>query len=240
MFLDHPPSLSFPQSPPLEDPPRQPLLLRKVLHCSFYFEARNVKTKSYFLLLLPVLATWAGSFSSSLEFVFFVKTSLDAVHHCHNHLLMLIIVKNSTIPPFFSDHNHYHHGHHHHHHHLSPTCTRNPTSWPLSQTPFIFSSSLTITPWQSQSQWSGEKLMIKVWSICLNVSVCENLSRATLPCRSPLANSPSYVSLADLSSQHDLINVLNPHIGSNLIHQIIRSSAFCCWERCESALTYQQ
>ena len=117
---------------------------------------------------------------------------------------------------------------------------RNPTSWPLSQTPFIFSSSLTITPWQSQSQWRGEKLMIKVWSICLNVSVCENLSRATLPCRSPLANSPSYVSLPDLSSQHDLINVLNPPIGNNLIHQIIRSSAFCCWERCESALTYQQ
>ena len=102
MFLDHPPSLFFPQPPPLEDPPRQPLLLRKVLHCSFYFEARNVKTKSYFLLLLPVLATWAGSFSSSLEFVFFVKTSLDAVHHCHNHLLMLIIVKKKQhYPPIF-------------------------------------------------------------------------------------------------------------------------------------------
>lgn len=89
--------------------------------------------------------------------------------------------------------------------------------------------------WQLQSQWSGEKLMIKVWSICLNVSVCENLSRATLPCRSPLANSPSYVSLPDLSSQHDLINVLKPPGGNNLI----RSSASCSWQKYESTLTYQ-
>ena len=36
--------------------------------------------------------------------------------------------------------------------HLSPTEMRKPTSRPFSHTPFIFSSPLTITPWQPQSE----------------------------------------------------------------------------------------
>ena len=83
----------------------------------------------------PVLATWAGTFTSSLMIVI-LKPIPQLCPHCHPH----------SPPPS------HHHHHHHHHENLSPTKMRIPTSCPFSQTPFIFFSPRTITPCQSKNK----------------------------------------------------------------------------------------
>ena len=121
-----PPSLPAPRPPLVEQLQSQSLLLEKKL---LFLGDKELPGKSFLMkyhLFWPhVPAVLVPAWRFGFKSQYFVSVPIIAI--------LIKILKTMLT-------------------HLSPTEMRKPTSRPFSHTPFIFSSPLTITPWQPQSE----------------------------------------------------------------------------------------